>query len=244
MAQHAVLEVFLTFCRVGACLMMAPGFASDRVPMRIRLGIALVCAFVISPVAGRGDAPIAPYHMALTIGLELGVGGLIGLQARLFIAALETLLTAAAMSIGLGNAMTASVEAAEHVSPLAAIGSLAASVCVFVSDAHLELLRGLAASYDIIPRGGVLPTGGALSQLVDACARTFFLALRLASPFLVYGVVANLAAGLINRFAAQAPFYFISAPLILLGGLALAALTMKNGLVVYIAELAAWAARG
>ena len=243
-AQQAVLETFLTFCRVGACLMTTPGFSSDRTPARVRLAIALVCAFAISPVAAKVETLTAPDRLAWTIAVELGVGAAIGLQARLFISALETLATAAATSIGLSNAMTASVDAAEHVSSFAAMASLAATVSVFVSDSHLELLRGLAASYEIIPRGAGLPTGLALSQIVDACARTFILALRLASPFLVYGVVANLAAGLINRFAAQAPFYFISAPLILIGGLALAGFTLKAGLAAYFAEMAIWAAWG
>ena len=31
-----VLHAFLIFCRIGACLMLMPGFSSPRVPVRFR----------------------------------------------------------------------------------------------------------------------------------------------------------------------------------------------------------------
>ncbi len=43
--------------------------------------------------------------------------------------------------------------------------------------------------------------------------------LRLASPFLIYGLMFNIAIGFINKLAPQIPVYFISTPYLLLGGL-------------------------
>ena len=40
-----VLAVFLIFCRIGACLLIIPGFSSNHVPVKVRLFIAIVnCA--------------------------------------------------------------------------------------------------------------------------------------------------------------------------------------------------------
>jgi flagellar biosynthetic protein FliR len=44
---------------------------------------------------------------------------------------------------------------------------------------------------------------------------------RLASPFLAYGLIFNLAIGMVNKLAPQIPVYFISIPFILTGGLIL-----------------------
>jgi flagellar biosynthetic protein FliR len=45
--------------------------------------------------------------------------------------------------------------------------------------------------------------------------------LRLASPFILYGLVFNVSVGLINKLAPQIPIYFVSLPFIITGGLLL-----------------------
>jgi len=39
------------------------------------------------------------------------------------------------------------------------------------------------------------------------------------SPFLVYGIMFNVAVGMINKMAPQIPVYFISTPYALMGGI-------------------------
>jgi len=43
--------------------------------------------------------------------------------------------------------------------------------------------------------------------------------LRLASPYLIYGLIFNISIGFINKLAPQIPVYFISTPYLLMGGL-------------------------
>jgi flagellar biosynthetic protein FliR len=45
--------------------------------------------------------------------------------------------------------------------------------------------------------------------------------LRLASPFILYGLLFNVVVGLINKLAPQIPLYFISTPFALAGGILL-----------------------
>ena len=45
--------------------------------------------------------------------------------------------------------------------------------------------------------------------------------LRLLSPFLIYGLVFNIAVGMVNKLAPQIPVYFIALPFIMTGGLLL-----------------------
>ena len=47
------------------------------------------------------------------------------------------------------------------------------------------------------------------------------IALRVASPFILYGFLFHVAVGLINKLAPQIPVYFISTPYALGGGLLL-----------------------
>src|SRR5690606_40216033 len=41
MLEMAVLAAFLAFCRIGACMMLMPGLGSARVPMQVRLFLAV-----------------------------------------------------------------------------------------------------------------------------------------------------------------------------------------------------------
>ena len=58
--------------------------------------------------------------------------------------------------------------------------------------------------------------------------------LRLASPFIVYGLIFNLAIGMVNKLAPQIPIYFISIPFILAGGLLLVYFGIANYLTLFL----------
>ena len=66
---------------------------------------------------------------------------MIGVLARIFFLALETLAAAAAQMLGFANPFGIQIEAGEMLPPLATLISLAALTLVFVADLHWELLR-------------------------------------------------------------------------------------------------------
>ena len=102
-----LLAVFLLFCRIGACLMVIPGFVSNRVPVHVRLFIGLSVALALSPLLAPGVQASLPDEQLGTvagfIGAELLTGAFIGFLGRIFLAALETLTTLVSMAIGLSN---------------------------------------------------------------------------------------------------------------------------------------------
>ena len=109
-----ILSAFLLFCRIGACLMLMPGFSSSRVPVNVRLFIAISCTLALTPLlapqlhgVGSGASPIG---IAQIIIGETLIGALIGFMARLFFLALETLAMAAAMAIGLAANLGAPID--------------------------------------------------------------------------------------------------------------------------------------
>ena len=164
------IGAFLLFCRIGGCLMLAPGFSSSQIPMQIRLFVALSATLALMPVlidkvpaSALGDDPALTLRV---IAVETLIGGMIGFLARIFFAALETLASGAAQMLGFSNPFGVQLEAGETLAPLATLISLAAMTLMFVGNLHWELLRGLAASYDVMPVGAdfnsrlALPSGG------------------------------------------------------------------------------------
>jgi flagellar biosynthetic protein FliR len=238
----------IVFCRVGACVAIAPGFASAQIPARVRLFVALGATACVAPMvaaqtpawAAGGDVPA----LARAVAGEIAVGTAIGLLGRLFVAALDTAMDVACVGIGLANPFGVSLEPGDTLPPLATLASLAAAVLVVATDSHLELLRGLVLSFSIAPPGGGLDPGPALRRLVDGYGDAFRLALRVASPFLIYSIAANFAAGIVERAAAHMQLHAMATPLVLTGALVLAWFVMRLSLGEFAAQYARWALLG
>uniref|UniRef100_Q07SF2 Type III secretion system inner membrane R protein n=1 Tax=Rhodopseudomonas palustris (strain BisA53) TaxID=316055 RepID=Q07SF2_RHOP5 len=238
----SVLAVFLIFCRVGTCMMVAPGYSRSNIPMQVRLFLAINVTLMLSPLLVATVRPLvegaaAPAIIAI-IWSELVVGLVIGLTARVFFAALETMATMIASAIGLNLAGT--TEDTEHVPALVPLITLTATVLFFITDQHWELLRGLISSYRVwVPAVGISGENG-LAQLVEHLSQAFTLALRIASPFVVYSIIVNLAIGLANKLTPSIPVYFISLPFVLFGGLLLLYLTSREAVLQFSIAFAAW----
>lgn len=222
-AETFVAPAFLLFCRVGACLMLAPGFSSERIPQRARLYLALGVSIALTPAlletARQAVAGAAPMRLATLIASELSIGATLGLLARLYFLALETLATAIAMMIGLGNIFAQAINDSEPAPAFSAFIVFFAVTLLFVTDQHLEILRGLSLSYQTAPIAAAQSIDSLLTEVARVLTQAHLLALRIASPFLIFGLMVNLAFGFLNRMIPQAPIYFISAPFVIIVGL-------------------------
>jgi flagellar biosynthetic protein FliR len=112
----------------------------------------------------------------------------------------------------------------------------------FMTDQHWQVLRGLMNSYDVWHPGDRLGGSMPLDQLVGRLSEAFVLTLRIASPFIVYSVVVNLAVGLINKLTPAIPVYFISVPFVLFGGFLLLYLTSDELLTQFMLGVSSWLA--
>lgn len=243
-----VLVALVVFCRIGACLMIMPGFSSPRVPVRVRLFIAFGVTLVLTPILMDTVRPTVPPEqdlrfIALLVSETL-IGGMIGVMGRCFFGALETMGTAAGMTIGITLNVGAPVNEDEPLSPLATLLMLAATMMMFAADLHLELIRALVSSYTTMPvADGFRPRFGLL-QVTSVLARAFLIALQLCSPFIIFGIIVNLAFGLLNKLTPQVPVYFLALPFTLAGGLILFLFTVKFILTGFIQSFGAWLTTG
>lgn len=220
--EVAVLAAFVAFCRVGACFLMMPGLSSVRVPVMVRLFVAIAAAFAvlvhlwdqIAPVVDRRPAVLFPM-----IASELLIGALIGLLARIYTLALQFIGAAIAMMIGYGGMAGGGIEEPEPQAALASIISFSALLLLFVFDFHHDIVKALVASYSIAPVSGLFNAQSALIDLTDGLSEAFFIMIRLGSPFVAYAILVNFAIGFLNKLTPQIPVYFISLPFVIAGGL-------------------------
>ena len=237
-ASDLVLVAFLIFCRVGACLMVMPGFSSPRVPPQVRLFIAVAISLGLTPLliddlrpAIEGGPAIA---LLRSLGGEILTGLTIGLMGRFFFIALETIGMAMAMAIGLTANLGAPVNEDEPLPAISTLMTMTATVLIFITDQHLEVFRALASSYNTLPVKDGFSAQFALVQLGSKAALAFTLALRLGGPFLVMSLVMNFAIGLASRMVPQIQIFFLAAPVVLFVGLLLFYFTAEPLLHLFI----------
>jgi flagellar biosynthetic protein FliR len=242
-----VLATFIVFCRIGACMMLVPGYSSVNVPAQVRLFVALVTTFALTPILVAVLTPLLenapPLMLAKLIGSELLIGSVIGLGGRVFFLALQTMATLVASAIGLSNIPGAPVGDTDPAPSVVPLIMTAVTTLFFLTDQHWQVLRGLMNSYDVWHPGDRLDASMALDQLASRLSDAFVLTLRITSPFIVYSVIVNLAVGLINKLTPTIPVYFISIPFVLFGGFLLLYLTSDELLTQFMLGVSSWLAQ-
>lgn len=239
-----VLATFIVFCRIGSCLMLVPGYSSTNIPPQIRLFVALVTTFALSPILISvlkplvDDAP--PLTLALLIGTELLVGSVIGLGGRVFFLALQTMSTVMASAIGLSNIPGVPIGDNDPTPASVPLIMAAVTTLFFLTDQHWQVLRGLMNSYDVWHPGEKLSGDMALNQLASRLTDAFVLTLRITSPFIVYSIIVNFSVGLINKLTPSIAVYFVSVPFVLIGGLLLLYLISDELLTQFMLGMSSW----
>jgi flagellar biosynthetic protein FliR len=239
-----VLVTFIVFCRIGACLMLVPGFSSVNIPAQVRLFVALVTTFALTPILIAVLKPLtdnaAPLSLALLICSELVVGSVIGLGGRVFFLALQTMGTVMASAIGMSSIPGTPIGDTDPAPALVPLIMAGTTTLFFLTDQHWQVLRGLMNSYDVWHPGDRLSGEMALNLLSSRLAEAFVLTLRIASPFIVYSVIVNFSVGLINKLTPAIPVYFISVPFVMFGGFLLLYLTSDELLTQFMLGVSSW----
>jgi len=221
-------KAVMILARIGAAVMVMPGLGEAEVPAPVRLGIGLSLTLLLFPVLGPGlpGPPDAVGEAARLLVIEILVGLWLGGLARCVMVAMTMAGQAIALLLGLAQALVPDPQIGGQGTAPARLLSLVAAVLVLGSGLYAIPLRALVDSYDLLPAGAAFPAGAGAEAMAAALAESLALALRLAAPFVLAGVVINVALGLLTRIAPQVQVYFLAVPGQVLAGIALLALIM------------------
>ena len=218
----------LIFARIGALLMTIPGIGESYVPPRIRLSLALVISIALAPVV-VGYLPPLPASMGGVAGWvirEVMTGLMIGALLRMMMSALATAGEIVSLQTTLAFSQTANPLQAQPGSTLAAFLTLLGVTLIFATDTHHLFIAGLAGSYVVIPPVSPLLLNDFAAMAVRTVGDSFLLGVQLAAPVLVFSIIFNLASGLVGRVMPQFQIFFVTAPLSIILGLSIFALSL------------------
>lgn len=223
-----VFGVLLLFARLGAAVMLMPGFGEHHVLPRARLLLGLGISLLLAPVlaAGLPPMPAEPLALAVLLGREVVVGLFLGAVARLALAAIHVGGSLVAMQSNLSAAAMFDPSEATQGTVPGAFLSTAALAVLFAADLHHLLLRGLAASYATLPVGGAIDWAAAGELMTRLAGNAIAVGARLAGPLILAGFLVNVGLGALGRMVPSLPIFFVALPLQLLLALVILELSL------------------
>lgn len=238
--QHDVHMFLLAFARIGAAIMLLPGFGDFTVPARVRLAFALLVSLVLAPLVSP-TVPTVPADFAallLLLGGEVAVGLIIGTVARLLMAALQVAGTVISYNMGLGAAQLFDPSAEQQGAIASAFLTTLGVTLLFVTNLHHVMLEALARSYSVFVPGAGLPIGDFADHAARLVAESFRLGMQIALPLTLVGVVVYVAMGLMGRLMPQIQVFFVALPIQIVVGFAVLAASLALGMDVFLAAFA------
>jgi flagellar biosynthesis protein FliR len=219
-ADDVVLAFALLFVRAAAVLMLLPPALGVRVPVTVRLLLAVVLAGALVPVAKlQMPAPAAGALAAAVLVLrEIAIGLALSFAAALVVG------VAAAAGDMLGSAMElfsgGILRGAQlFPNPVAdALGTMS-GLLFFIAGLHRALLLALAQSVVVAPLGRLSWPGA--DQVLAAGAQIFAIALEIALPVLIPLLLLIMAQGVLARLAPQVNMLMVAPVAMALAGIAL-----------------------
>lgn len=226
----------LVFLRVGAIVMLIPGLGEAAVPPRIRLSFALALSFLLTPIVAP-TLPVVPStvgDMGTWAIREVLIGLTIGGILRMFLAALGVAGEVISMQTTLSFSQTANPLQAQPGTTIATFLTLFGVVLIFSAGLHHSFIGAVAGSYRLFPVGADVPVSDAASLAVRVAGDAFSVGVQLSAPVIVFGLIFNVAAGLIGRAMPQFQVFFAATPLSLLLGLSVFTLSLGGVGLVFV----------
>ena len=217
----AILIYLLVFARVGAMIMLLPGFGTMGVPARVRLVLALAISLALMPTvqsAYPARTPETFLSLAILIGQEITAGVLVGAMAAVIMSALQVAGFLIASQIGLSYAQTLDPTQNTQGAVVGNFLTLLGTVMIFLTDLHHLAIGAIAGSYRMLPPGGHLPTGDMAQLVIKLVSSSFALGFQLAAPFLVFGFAVYAALGILAKLMPQLQVFFVAVPINILCG--------------------------
>jgi len=226
----------LVFARVGAMVMLMPGFGESNIPVRIKLGIALLLTLIILPLHR------AAYQVDLTSMSSLGVlmvheiviGIVLGATARVTLSALAVAGSVIAQQLGLGFVTAVDPTQGQQGLLIGNFLTILGMTLLFATDSHHLVIAALNESYRIFSPGELMPSGDVAALATRAFSTAFKIGMQLSAPFLVFGIVFNIGLGVLARLMPAMQVYFVGVPLSIMVGFLIFALVLTGMMGTYL----------
>ena len=226
----------LIFARLGTLVMLMPAIGDRAVPTNIRLVFALVLTLLFYPVTAAimPPVPTSLYAIAVLAAGEMLTGFIIGMSARLVLAAMQVAGASIAFQMGLGFAVSNDPTQGQQGALIGTFLSMLALTMIFATDMHHLFIMALVQSYKLFQPGDILPTSDIMQAVIELISGMFVIGIQDSAPFIVFGLVFYLGLGLLSKLMPQIQIFFIAMPANIMIGFILLAVVLATVMTWYL----------
>jgi flagellar biosynthesis protein FliR len=229
----------LVLARIGTMLMLLPGLGELNVPVRMRLGVALLLAAVLLPLHQSA------YQVDLTsfgpliamLGDELFIGAVLGLSVRLIMSSLQVAGVVIAQQMGLGFVTAVDPTLGQQSVVVGNFLAMLGVTLIFATDLHHLVIAALNDSYTLFAPGEIPLLGDVAALTTRSVATAFRIGIQLSAPFLVFGLLFNIGLGILSRLMPQMQVFFVGLPLSIMLGLFILLMVLGAMMTVFLGEV-------
>lgn len=233
MLEDVTVEIIFTylviFCRVGAALMMAPGMSESYISSKARLVAALGLCLIMYPMTKIYIPPMpsSALEMSLVLVSEIVIGLFMGTVAKFLISILHMAGMIISYNMSLSAANLFDPTQGTQGSVVGVFLTTLGLMLIIASDLHHVFIRGVFDSYVLFSPGQAVPFGGFADTLTNVMSGGFVVAVQIASPHIVTGLLLFLSAGVMGRLMPQMQVFFVLIPVQLLVGVFIIMITLS-----------------
>ena len=216
--ENILIGLGLLMVRMLVAFSFLPFFSPKVVPLSIRVAFVGGLSLCLLPLL-QSQLPLlqSDWHVLLPCLLkEAALGAVLGLLTSLTFWALHAAGTIIEYQAGLTMSVVVDPLSGEENSMIGSLLMQLLTVFFFVSGGMLQLIDMLFESYRVWPVDKMIPIVGNLklvSMMVQAIMQMIELVVKIAAPFVILMLIAELALGLLSRFAPQLNVFFLSMPI-------------------------------
>lgn len=210
-----IFAALLVLARVGAIVMVLPGFGEPYVSPRVRLGVAVALSLVLVPVLASALPPVpqSPLLLVPLIGGEVLIGVFIGGAVRLLVSALHVAGIVISFQSSLGFAQFFDPAQGTQGALVGSFLTVVGLTLIFAADLHHVMLYAVRDSYTLFPVASLPPIEDFAETAAHWVAASFLIGIEISAPFIAYALVLYIGMGLVNRLMPQMQVFFIVMPL-------------------------------
>lgn len=212
--------------RTASIIFTAPIFGAVNVPMQVKMGLTVLVALILTPLAPYVAMPETALGMTVSLAGEAMIGASIGLCMRFVFTGIEFAGQVASFQMGIGMASAYDPINSAQVTVLGKLMSIFTLLLFLSVNGHLMIIMALEKSFEIIPPYGFHFSGALMENIVVFSREIFILAVKFSAPVIAVLIFINVALGIMARTVPQLNMFVVGFAVTIFAGFVMIALSM------------------
>ncbi|MBI5467565.1 MAG: flagellar biosynthetic protein FliR [Deltaproteobacteria bacterium] len=212
--------------RTASIIFTAPVFGAVNVPMQVKMGLTVLIALILSPLAPYVAMPETTLGMTVSLAGEAMIGASIGLCMRFVFTGIEFAAQVASFQMGIGMASAYDPINGAQVTVLGKLMSIFTLLLFLSVNGHLMIIMALEKSFEIIPPYGFHFSGALMENIIVFSREIFILAVKFSAPVIAILIFINVALGIMARTVPQLNMFVVGFAVTIFAGFVMIALSM------------------